>query len=244
MSKALEGVRVIDLTVWFQGPVSAQYLADFGADVIKVERPQGGDQYVARAASSRSKRATEPVLPRDQSQQEEHGDRSEEARRAGDSLSAGGEVGRVSSNLAGDAGRLEPDVRETVGHQSEARLRDEHRLWQVQQGLPSFDAVQALTGVMARLGEPGQPPIYLGMGDAMAASCRRSVSCSRSTSAGARARTEPRRLALARSSTRRAAAQPISPATNRARSTRAARSKIRSEPVPDERQVDLHLRAE
>ena len=42
--KALDGIRVLDLTVWFQGPVSAQYLADFGAEVIKVERPQGGDQ--------------------------------------------------------------------------------------------------------------------------------------------------------------------------------------------------------
>ncbi|MBS0553107.1 MAG: CoA transferase, partial [Proteobacteria bacterium] len=30
---------------------------------------------------------------------------------------------------------------------------------------PSFDmTVQALTGIMARLGEPGEPPIYLGMG--------------------------------------------------------------------------------
>ena len=44
MAKALEGIRVIDFTVWFQGPVSAQYLADFGAEVIKVENPKGGDQ--------------------------------------------------------------------------------------------------------------------------------------------------------------------------------------------------------
>ncbi len=44
MAKALEGIRVVDLTVWFQGPVAAQHLADFGADVIKVERPKGGDQ--------------------------------------------------------------------------------------------------------------------------------------------------------------------------------------------------------
>ena len=44
MATALDGIRVIDLTVWFQGPVAAQHLADFGAEVIKVERPQGGDQ--------------------------------------------------------------------------------------------------------------------------------------------------------------------------------------------------------
>ena len=44
MAKALEGIRVIDMTVWFQGPVAAQYLGDFGAEVIKLERPQGGDQ--------------------------------------------------------------------------------------------------------------------------------------------------------------------------------------------------------
>ena len=43
MANALDGIRVIDLTVWFQGPVAAQHLADFGAEVIKIERPQGGD---------------------------------------------------------------------------------------------------------------------------------------------------------------------------------------------------------
>ncbi len=43
MAKALEGIRVIDLTVWFQGPVAAQHLADFGAEVIHVERPNVGD---------------------------------------------------------------------------------------------------------------------------------------------------------------------------------------------------------
>ena len=44
MAKPLEGIRVLDATVWFQGPVCAQYLADMGAEVIHVERPVTGDQ--------------------------------------------------------------------------------------------------------------------------------------------------------------------------------------------------------
>lgn len=37
----LAGKRVIDLSQFIAGPTAAQYLADFGADVIKVESPQG-----------------------------------------------------------------------------------------------------------------------------------------------------------------------------------------------------------
>ena len=43
MTKALEGVRILDMTHVQSGPTCTQLLAWFGADVIKVERPGVGD---------------------------------------------------------------------------------------------------------------------------------------------------------------------------------------------------------
>jgi len=39
--RALDGIRVLDVATLFAGPLAATFLADFGADVLKVEHPRG-----------------------------------------------------------------------------------------------------------------------------------------------------------------------------------------------------------
>ncbi|MCX6023561.1 MAG: CoA transferase, partial [Chloroflexi bacterium] len=46
--QVLSGIKVLDLTYDIAGPYCTKLLADFGADVLKVERPVGGD--LSRAA--------------------------------------------------------------------------------------------------------------------------------------------------------------------------------------------------
>lgn len=41
--RPLQDVRVLDFSHVYQGPVATQLLGDYGADVIKLERPNGGD---------------------------------------------------------------------------------------------------------------------------------------------------------------------------------------------------------
>lgn len=43
MTMPLDGIRVIDWTIWQQGPVCSLMLGDLGADVVKIEERVGGD---------------------------------------------------------------------------------------------------------------------------------------------------------------------------------------------------------
>jgi len=49
MGRLLDGIRVIDAASFIAGPVATTVMADFGADVVKIE-PPGGDTYRKRGA--------------------------------------------------------------------------------------------------------------------------------------------------------------------------------------------------
>lgn len=47
MSGPMQGVKVVELAVWVAGPATTGILADWGADVVKIEAPPAGDPYRA-----------------------------------------------------------------------------------------------------------------------------------------------------------------------------------------------------
>ncbi len=168
MAAALEGIRVIDLTVWFQGPVAAQHLADFGAEVIKVERPQGGDQ-------GRGVRSIKALPVGDWNQYFLVINRNKKSMALDLKKPAGREIMyRLVEKSDVFLSNMGVELLESwdLGYEKLIALNPRlvyatntgyGRFGQVNK--PSFDmTVQALTGIMARLGEPGQPPIYLGIG--------------------------------------------------------------------------------
>jgi len=164
----LEGIRVIDLTVWFQGPVAGQQLADFGAEVIHVERPQGGDL-------GRGVRTIKAVPVGDWNQYFLVINRNKKSLAVDLNTPAGREVmGRLVATSDVFLTNLGQDnlakwdltydrLREVNPRLVYAAASGYGQFGGINK--PSFDmTVQALTGIMSRLGEPGQPPIYLGMG--------------------------------------------------------------------------------
>ncbi len=44
MKSLLDGILVLDFTHWIAGPYAGLFLADMGAEVIKIEPPEGAEE--------------------------------------------------------------------------------------------------------------------------------------------------------------------------------------------------------
>lgn len=163
-SQPLHGIRVLDLTTFLSGPFCTQILGDLGADVLKLEPPDGdssrrippyfvGDDSAYYLASNRNKRSITIDLKTD------------------DGLAIVRElIARtdvvVENFRPGVCRRLGLDVDEIRGRQPEL-------VWASISGFgqdgpwrdrPAYDMiVQALSGVMSLTGEPGRPSVRLGI---------------------------------------------------------------------------------
>ena len=177
MPMPLEGIRVIDWTIWQQGPVASTMLADLGADVIKVEEREGGDpgRGILRMsgvdisdrpnfyfeANNRNKRGITLDLKRP------------EAREIIYRLTARSDV-FVQNFRKGVAGRLGLDY-ETLKQHNDKLIYASASGYGPEgpsSGEPSFDQLGlARSGIMLACGEPDMPPLGVagGVADQMGA---------------------------------------------------------------------------
>ena len=177
MAMPLDGIRVVDWTIWQQGPVASTMLADLGAEVIKIESRDGGDpgRGLLRAqgidlsgrpnfyfeANNRNKKSLTVDL------------RKPEGRALVRELIASSDV-FVQNFRKGVAGRLGLGA-------AELRERNPRLIYASATGYgpegpdsgePSFDHLGlARSGIMLAAGEPGMPPLGVagGVADQMGA---------------------------------------------------------------------------
>lgn len=163
-SQPLAGVRVLDLTRVLAGPFCTMVLADLGAEVVKVERPDGGDDA----------RTYGPFLRSGQSAYFASVNRGKKSI----VLDLKNEAGREALlRLANQADVLvenfRPGTMASLGIGSELlRLRNPRLIYVSTTGFgrtgpdasePAYDViVQARSGLMALTGRPGEEPVRVG----------------------------------------------------------------------------------
>ena len=177
MPMPLEGVRVLDWTIWQQGPVASLMLGDLGAEVIKLEERVGGDpgRGMMRAAgldlgdrpnfyfeaNNRNKRSITLDLKKPAAIEIVH------------RLAASADV-FVQNFRKGVADRLGlgPKALRTVNPRLIYASASGYGPEGAESGDPSFDYLGlARSGLMYACGEPDAPPAYIagGIADQMGA---------------------------------------------------------------------------
>ncbi len=166
--EALRGIRVLELTTLILGPATADFLGEFGAEVIKVELPPGGDtmRYVTPEATF-WKNASLGFFPENHSKYHIGIDLHAEAgKELFKQLAAKSDI-LVENFRAGTLDRW------GIGHRQLHEVNP--RLIYVADsgfgqwgpfsvGRASYDAVaQTVSGMIGITGFPGRPPILCGM---------------------------------------------------------------------------------
>ncbi len=177
MPRPLDGIRVIDWTIWQQGPVASAMLADLGAEVIKIETPDGGDPgrgLVAISGTDITPRASFYIEANHRGKQSITLDlKQPEGHKIALELIDKSDV-FVQNMRGGVAERL------GLGYE-DLRARNEKLIYASATGYgpkgpdsdkPSFDHLGlARSGIMFAAGEPDMPPLALagGVADQMGA---------------------------------------------------------------------------
>ncbi|MFC1905250.1 CaiB/BaiF CoA transferase family protein [Chloroflexota bacterium] len=164
MSGPLQGIKVLDLTQVLFGPFSTMLLSDMGAEVIKVEKPEGGD--IARGNGPFVRGVSTYFLSLNRGKKSLTLDLSQER---GRELFL-----RLAEKVDVIVGNFVPGTMEKFGlDYATVRSRNPGIIYVAGSGFgqygpysqkPAFDVVvQAMGGVLSITGEAGRPPVRPGV---------------------------------------------------------------------------------
>ncbi len=177
MAMPLEGFRVIDWTIWQQGPVCSAMLGDLGAEVIKIEERVGGDPGRGMMRMSGVDLGERPNFYFEANNRNKKGItldlKKPEAKEIVYQLIAKSDV-FVQNFRQGVAGRLGLDYATLRRHNPKLiyATATGYGPEGAESGDPSFDQLGlARSGIMMAAGEPDMPPLAIagGIADQMGA---------------------------------------------------------------------------
>jgi crotonobetainyl-CoA:carnitine CoA-transferase CaiB-like acyl-CoA transferase len=177
MAMPLEGFRVIDWTIWQQGPVCSAMLGDLGADVIKIEERVGGDPGRGMAKMSGIDMADKPNFYFEANNRNKRGITVDLKKPEGREI-----VYRLVETADVFVQNFRQGVAERLGlGYADLKPRNPRLIYATatgygprgpESGDPSFDQLGlARSGIMLAAGEPDMPPLAIagGIADQMGA---------------------------------------------------------------------------
>lgn len=169
--KPLEGIRVLTLEQFGAGPYGTMFLAELGAEVIKIEAPQGGDPSRQVGPHKLGENDSEYFQAWNLGKKSVTLDmKSEEGRRRFEALVRGADCvvnnmrGTQPARLAIDYASLKHLKPSIVCLHISAYGRDNERQANPRADWPGYDfLMQAEAGLMELTGEPDGPPTRVGV---------------------------------------------------------------------------------